>query len=120
VSFHDREGRRVFHPREPLTSIAAYGKLAVTASGYFQGRDHALALDGEDAQDPLSEEEVLELAAHVLSAPRAAFYPYFSSVSAANGTATCSFGIGSALPNTINDFGGSSTTEFGPLLHSTY
>ena len=32
VSFHDREGRRVFHPREPLTSIAACGKLAVTAS----------------------------------------------------------------------------------------
>src|SRR2546428_3688736 len=36
VSFHDREGRRVFHPREPLTSIAAYGKLAVTASAHLQ------------------------------------------------------------------------------------
>jgi hypothetical protein len=47
----------------------------------------------------------------------AAFYPYYSAVSTASG---CAFGIGSTLPNTISDFGGSSTAEFGPLLHSTY
>ncbi|TMM09964.1 MAG: hypothetical protein E6F98_13530 [Actinobacteria bacterium] len=46
--------------------------------------------------------------------------PYFSSVSSANGTAACSYGIGSTLPNTIDDFGGSSAAEFGTLLHSTY
>src|SRR5207245_5487893 len=50
----------------------------------------------------------------------AAFYPYYSSVSTTNGTATCSYGIGSTLPNTTNDFGGSSTAEFGQLLHSSY
>jgi hypothetical protein len=50
----------------------------------------------------------------------AAFYPYYSSVSTPNGSATCSYGIGSTLPNTTNNFGGSSTAEFGSLLHSTY
>jgi hypothetical protein len=50
----------------------------------------------------------------------AAFYPYYSTVSTANGTAACSYGIGSTLPGTINNFGGSSTAEFGPLLQSTY
>jgi hypothetical protein len=50
----------------------------------------------------------------------AAFYPYFSTVSTPNGTASCSYGIGSTLPNTIDNFGGSSSAEFGPLLHTTY
>jgi len=49
----------------------------------------------------------------------AAFYPYFSSVSTPNGSATCSYGIGSTLPNTTNDFGGNSTAEFGPLFQYT-
>jgi hypothetical protein len=47
----------------------------------------------------------------------AAFYPYYSAVSSGSG---CSFGLGSTLPNTVNNFGGSSTAEYGPLLHSTY
>jgi hypothetical protein len=46
----------------------------------------------------------------------AAFYPYFSTVH--NG-ATCNWGAGSTLPNTINNFGGSSQ-EFGALLFTTY
>jgi hypothetical protein len=50
----------------------------------------------------------------------AAFYPYFSTVSTPNGTATCSYGIGSTLPNTIHNFGGSAHAEFGSLLHTTY
>lgn len=50
----------------------------------------------------------------------AAFYPYYSTVSTSNGPAKCSFGIGSTLPNTVNNFGGSSTAEFGALLTSTY
>jgi hypothetical protein len=49
----------------------------------------------------------------------AAFYPYYSSVSTANGPATCSYGIGSTLPNTVDNFGGSSTAEFGPLFRYT-
>jgi hypothetical protein len=47
----------------------------------------------------------------------AAFYPYFSTVATASG---CAYGIGDTLPNTINNFGGNSTAEFGPLLHTTY
>jgi len=47
----------------------------------------------------------------------ATFYPYYSRVTSGAG---CAYGIGSTLPNTINDFGGNSTAEFGPLLHSTY
>ena len=47
----------------------------------------------------------------------AAFYPYYSKVTL--GT-TCAYGIGSALPNTVDNYGGNSTAEFGPLLHSTY
>jgi hypothetical protein len=50
----------------------------------------------------------------------AAFYPYFSTVSSPNGSANCSYGIGSTLPNTTSNFGGNSTAEFGPLLHTTY
>ena len=49
----------------------------------------------------------------------AAFYPYYSTVSTANGTAACSYGIGSTLSDTINAFGGSSTAEFGPLYRYT-
>jgi hypothetical protein len=41
----------------------------------------------------------------------AAFYPYFSTV---NNAGTCNWGAGSTLPNTINNFGGSSA-EYGPL-----
>ena len=46
-----------------------------------------------------------------------AFYPYFSTVAT---TAGCNFGIGSTLPNTIDNFGGSSASEFGPLTALTY
>jgi hypothetical protein len=47
----------------------------------------------------------------------AAFYPYYSTVGTTSG---CAYGFGAALPNTISNFGGNSTAEFGPLLHSTY
>ena len=32
----------------------------------------------------------------------------------------CSYGIGSTLPDTTNNFGGTSTAEFGSLLRTTY
>ena len=47
----------------------------------------------------------------------AAFYPYFSTVSTTGG---CRYGLGSTLTGTTNNFGGSSTAEFGSLLSSTY
>jgi hypothetical protein len=46
----------------------------------------------------------------------AAFYPYFSTV---NNNGTCNWGTGSTLPNTTNNFGGSSA-EFGALYPQTY
>ncbi len=46
----------------------------------------------------------------------AAFYPYFSTTGT---TGACRWGIGSTLPNTLNNFGGSSATEFGHL-HASY
>jgi hypothetical protein len=50
---------------------------------------------------------------------QAAFYPYFSATSSSPG-GSCTWGIGAQLPNTINNFGGNSTTEFGPLLARYY
>jgi hypothetical protein len=48
----------------------------------------------------------------------AAFYPFFST-SNHNGTCTWQEG-GPYIPGTTNDFGGSSTAEFGPLLAETF
>jgi hypothetical protein len=45
------------------------------------------------------------------------FYPYFSTV---NNGGTCNWGAGSTLPNTLKNFGGSSTAEFGALLAEPY
>jgi hypothetical protein len=46
----------------------------------------------------------------------AAFYPYFSTV---NNGGKCNWGAGATLPNTIDNFGGSSQ-EFGPKYYLTY
>jgi hypothetical protein len=48
----------------------------------------------------------------------AAFYPFFST-STHNGTCTWQEGA-DHIPGTTNDFGGSSTTEFGPLLSEIF
>lgn len=48
----------------------------------------------------------------------AQFYPFFSTTMR-NGTCVWQEG-GKFLPNTTNDFGGSSTAEFGPLLKTLY
>jgi hypothetical protein len=50
--------------------------------------------------------------------PGAAFYPFFSTTSD-NGTCTWQEG-GDLLPGTINDYGGSSAAEFGPLLKTVF
>jgi hypothetical protein len=50
----------------------------------------------------------------------ATFYPYYSTVTTTTTSSGCAYGLGSTLPNTLNDFGGSSTAEFGPLLRLTY
>ena len=48
----------------------------------------------------------------------AQFYPFFSTTNK-NGTCTWQEG-GRFIPGTVNDFGGSSVTEFGPLLSTLY
>jgi len=48
----------------------------------------------------------------------AAFYPFYSTTSA-NGTCQWQEG-GPFIPGTINDFGGSSAKEYGPLLQTVY
>jgi hypothetical protein len=47
----------------------------------------------------------------------AAFYPFFSQV---NNGGTCNWGAGSTLPNTTNNFGGNSASEFGALYFTDY
>ncbi len=48
----------------------------------------------------------------------AAFYPFFSTT---NHNGTCTWQEGADhIPGTINDFGGSSTVEFGPLLSEIF
>jgi hypothetical protein len=48
----------------------------------------------------------------------AAFYPYFSTVGSS--PSSCKYGIGSTLPHTLNNFGGNSTAEYGPLKATWY
>jgi hypothetical protein len=48
----------------------------------------------------------------------AAFYPFYTT-GTANGTCVWQQG-GNFIPGTTNHFGGSSTTEYGPLLHTVY
>jgi hypothetical protein len=48
----------------------------------------------------------------------AQFYPFYSTT-VVNGTCTWQEG-GPFIPGTTNDFGGSSTTEYGPLLQTVY
>ena len=50
--------------------------------------------------------------------PGAQFYPFFSTTMK-NRTCTWQEG-GKFIPGTVNDFGGSSTAEFGPLLKTVY
>jgi hypothetical protein len=48
----------------------------------------------------------------------AQFYPFFSTT---GGRGSCNWQEGGPfIPGTTNDFGGSSTTEFGPLLFSVF
>jgi hypothetical protein len=50
--------------------------------------------------------------------PGAQFYPFFSTTS---GSGSCTWREGgNYLPGTTNNFGGSSATEFGPLLKTVY
>jgi hypothetical protein len=49
----------------------------------------------------------------------AQFYPFFSTTTTSTGACVWQEG-GNFLPNTVDNFGGSSTTEFGPLFPALY
>jgi hypothetical protein len=57
---------------------------------------------------------------HCTNPPKGAqFYPFYSTT--ANGPGACAWQEGGRfIPGTINDFGGSSTTAFGPLLGTVF
>ena len=51
----------------------------------------------------------------------ASFYPFFSTRNSQDGNNPCLWQLGGDfIPGTVNDFGGSSTAEFGQLLFLTY
>jgi hypothetical protein len=75
-------------------------------------------LEASDAQDnpPFCN---LTNGANCVNPPNGAqFYPLFSTTTR-NGSCTWQEG-GDHIPGTIDDFGGTSTAEFGPLLASTF
>jgi hypothetical protein len=75
-------------------------------------------IEASDAQDnpPFCDRTT---GANCVNPPNGAqFYPFFSTT-INHGTCTWQEG-GRFIPGTINDFGGSSTAEFGPLLQTAY
>jgi hypothetical protein len=75
-------------------------------------------IEASDAQDapPFCDRTT---GAHCVNPPRGAkFYPFFTTA-LDHGTCTWQEG-GAFIPGTINTFGGSSKTEFGPLLQTVY
>jgi len=75
-------------------------------------------IEAEDAQDnpPFCDRTT---GANCVNPPNGAqFYPFFTTAFA-HGGCTWQQG-GNFIPQTINHFGGSSTTEYGPLLQTVY
>jgi hypothetical protein len=75
-------------------------------------------IEVEDSQDnpPFCDRTT---GANCVNPPNGAkFYPFYSTA-IANGTCTWQEG-GDHITGTVNDFGGSSTTEYGPLLQTVY
>jgi hypothetical protein len=75
-------------------------------------------IEAEDAQDnpPFCDRDT---GANCVNPPNGAqFYPFFTT---GNANRTCVWQEGgNFIPGTANHFGGSSTTEFGPLLRTVY
>jgi len=106
---------RLFHP-EPVmfTSPTTGGHNYPT----LQFETDLPRIEAEDAQfNPPFCDRIT--GANCVNPPLGAqFYPFYSTTFS-NGTCTWQEG-GDFLPGTINDFGGSSTAEYGPLLKTVY
>jgi hypothetical protein len=102
---------RALHPTPVLfTSPLTRGKNYSTVA--FETDLPGIEVQGAQANPPFCD---LNTGANCVNPPAgAAFYPIFSTTFRP-GVCTWQEG-GKYIPGTVNDFGGSSTTEFGPLL----
>jgi hypothetical protein len=106
---------RALHPSpvlftSPLTSGKNYSTVA------FETDLPAIEVQGAQANPPFCD---VDTGDNCVNPPNgAAFYPFFSTTFRP-GECTWQEG-GKYIPGTVNDFGGSSTAEFGPLLKVTF
>jgi hypothetical protein len=106
---------RALHPSpvlftSPLTRGRNYSTIA------FETDLPAIEVEGAQANPPFCDPNT---GADCVNPPAGAqFYPFFSTTFR-YGECTWQEG-GRYIPGTVNDFGGSSTTEFGPLLKVTF
>jgi len=102
---------RALHPSPVLfTSPLTHGRNYSTVA--FETDLPGIEVDGAQANPPFCD---VNTGANCVDPPvGAAFYPFFSTTNRSGG---CTWQEGGKyIPGTVNDFGGSSTTEFGPLL----
>jgi hypothetical protein len=106
---------RALHPTpvlftSPLTRGRNYSAIA------FETDLPAIEVQGAQANPPFCNPVT---GANCVNPPAGAqFYPFFSTTFR-HGECTWQEG-GPFIPGTVNNFGGSSTAEFGPLLHTLY
>ncbi len=114
---HEPEGRRGQGPapvpgavHQPATAGKNYSAIE------FETDLPAIEVKGAQSSPPFCNPTT---GAHCVNPPRGAkFYPFFSTTKR-NGTCTWQEG-GKFIPGTVNDFGGSSKAEFGPLLKTVF
>jgi hypothetical protein len=107
---------RALHPSSVLfTSPLANGTTDYSTIAFETDLPRIEASDSQD-HPPFCDRTT---GADCVNPPNGAkFYPFFSTRSVAG---VCTWQEGGAfIPGTTNDFGGSSTTEFGPLLNTVY
>jgi hypothetical protein len=106
---------RVLHPTPVLfTSPTTHGKNYSTIA--FETDLPRIEAADSQANPPFCDRTT---GANCVNPPAGAqFYPFFSTTFR-HGVCTWQEG-GRFIPGTVNNFGGSSTTEFGPLLHTLY
>jgi hypothetical protein len=107
---------QALHPSPVMfTSPLANGTTNFSTIAFEADLPRIEASDSQDAP-PFCDRTT---GAHCVNPPRGAdFYPFYTTT-LDHGTCTWQEG-GAFLPGTINKFGGSSTTEFGPLLQTVY
>jgi hypothetical protein len=106
---------RALHPSPVLfTSPLTKGRNYSTAA--FETDLPAIEVQGAQASPPFCNPNT---GAHCVNPPKGAqFYPFFSTTMR---NRTCNWQEGGKfIPGTVNDFGGSSKAEFGPLLGIVY